>query len=90
MTQNIALNLKNTVISDPQLIVLPTLYHDRTGHILSPDVNPLQCELMKLLEYTNIHEMKLNPIKTIAMIFNSLKKKLCHPQIKTRYKWGSF
>ena len=71
MAQCVSLNLKEIAVPDPnQTPALPRPYHERTGHVLPDDANPLQAQLDALKEYARIHQMKINETKTKVMIFN--------------------
>jgi hypothetical protein len=69
MTQCVAIDLKKATVPDPSPI-LPSQFHERTGHILPKEENPLieQVELLKI--YATKHGMKINEQKTKIMLFN--------------------
>ena len=49
MTQCAALNLKEMTVPDPNPNMdLPKQYHERTGHVLQAENNPIQGEVEKL------------------------------------------
>ena len=74
MTQCASLNLKETVVPDPKATKdLPKQLHERTGHILPVDKNPIQAEVNKLKAYARDNKMVINEAKTKLMLFNSAK-----------------
>ena len=69
MTQCCSMKLKDRVLLNPNP-TLPNQYHERTGHILDPENNPIQAEITKLTKYAQDHKMKINQAKTKVMLFN--------------------
>ena len=71
MTQCVAINLKNDAKTDPNPTKdLPKQYHERTGHFLPADTNPIQEQVDLLKKYAHENKMKLNEEKTKIMLFN--------------------
>jgi hypothetical protein len=69
-----AVDLKESLVEDTRPdIPRPVPYRSRTGHVLPRQANILQDELDKIKNYSDQRKMKLNPIKTKAMIFNPLR-----------------
>ena len=58
MTQCAAVNLKKLAVPNPNQVG-PRQYHERTGHILLPKDNPIQTEVIKLVNYAKERKMKL-------------------------------
>ena len=74
MTQCISIDLKKVAISDPDPNpVLPRQFHQRTGHVLLNEDNPIQDQVNKLKIYAKKNLMKINEEKTKLMFFNSAK-----------------
>ena len=61
----------------------PVTYHGRTEQILPREANILQDELDSMSVYTQSRNMKLNPLKTKAMLFNPLHKWDFQPVLST-------
>ena len=81
MTQCAAVNLKELVILNTNQ-ARPMSYHERTGHILLPQDNPIQAEVTKLVNYATEHKMKVNTKKTKAMVINQAKSVDVLPVVK--------
>ena len=58
-------------------------YHSRTEQILPREANILQDELDSMSLYTQTRNMRLNPLKTKAMLFNPLHKWDFQPTLTT-------
>ena len=83
MTQCAALNLKEITVPDPNPNKdLPKQYHERTGHVLQAEKNPIQVEVDKLKHYAKENKMVINESKTKVMIFNPARKIDILPQIE--------
>ena len=64
MTQCASLDLKKVAVLDTNPIpVLPRQFHERTGHILPIEANPLQEEVNSLRQFANDHGMQINEKK---------------------------
>ena len=81
MTQCAAVDLKKIAVPNTNT-VRPRSYHERTGHMLLPEDNPIQEEVTKLVNYANKHKMKVNTKKTKAMVFNQAKSVDVLPVVK--------
>lgn len=53
--------------------VRPLQYHERTSHTLPKSNSKVQNLMNELISYANKHEMKLNPQKTKAILFNQAR-----------------
>ena len=69
MTQCVSIDLKKVTIPDPTPIH-PIQFHERTGHILPTEENPIIQQLEGLKKYTKDNGMKINEDKTKIMLFN--------------------
>ena len=69
MTQCAAVNLKELATLNTNQ-ARPRSYHERTGHVLLPQDNPIQAEVTNLVNYATEHKMKVNTKKTKVMVFN--------------------
>ena len=58
MTQCASMNLKETVLINPNP-TLPSQFHERTGHMMNPENNPIQDEIKSLSRYAEEHKMKI-------------------------------
>ena len=81
MTQCAAVNLKQLATLNTNQ-VRPASYHERTGHMIAPQDNPIQEEVTKLVKYATEHKMKVNTKKTKAMVFNQAKSVDILPEIR--------
>ena len=72
MTAAEAINLKEQLVDDPNLI-FPLRFHERTGHSLPKSHSKVQELLTELLKYTEDKEMLINDSKTHAILFNRAK-----------------
>ena len=68
-----AVNLKENLIYCKDL-ERPPSYHNRTQHCLPRELNKLQDDLEKLVSFSTDHDMKINSLKSSAMIFNKSRK----------------
>ena len=57
-----SINLKESLTDNPNP-VLPTTYHDRTHHTLPTTACQLQGELNRLVEYSEMNQMRINQDK---------------------------
>ena len=62
--------------------VMPRSYHERTGHVLRIEDNPLQQLMEDLKLYAKKNHMIINIDKTKVMIFNRIKSVDIIPQVK--------
>ena len=81
MTQCVAINLKKATVPN-QTSPQPWQYHERTGHVLRPEENPIQTEVIALAKYAEDHKMKINKNKTKVMVFNQAKPVDILPEVK--------
>ena len=81
MTQCAAINLKKATVPN-QTSPQPWQYHERTGHVLRPEDNPIQTEVIALAKYAEDHKMKINKNKTKVMVFNQAKSVDILPEVK--------
>ena len=71
--KSVSINLKNCL--EPAVdLVHPVTYHERTGHQLKYDHNPLQGHLNDFKGFMDKNEFKVNVKKSSVMIFNFSKK----------------
>ena len=83
MTQCVSVNLKKAAEINPiQIPVHLRKQHERTGHVLKEDCNPLQTFLDSLKEYAKENKMVINETKTKVMIFNQATSIDVHPTVK--------
>ena len=81
MTQCATVDLKS--LAEPNINKdRPRSYHERTGHMLLPQDNPIQEEVNKLVNYATTHKMKVNTKKTKTMLFNQAKSVDVLPELK--------
>lgn len=64
-----AVNLKENLIYCKDF-ERPLSYHNWTQHFLPRELNKLQDDLEKLVSFSTDHDMKINGLKSSAMIFN--------------------
>ena len=64
--------------------VQPVPWRGRHHQILPDENNPLKYEIYSIVKYSEEHKMLLNPIKTKAMVFNTLRNYDCIPQISIK------
>ena len=86
-----SLDLKKSVLLDNSIAQEgPVSYHNRTGHVLPKEKNPLIPELKKVKEYADKHKMKINNSKAKVMLFNPHKTMIFNPKFhlrKTLMNW---
>ena len=83
MTQCIAIDLKKDTTMDPNpTINLPKQYHQRTGHILKEENNPIQEQVYQLKKYAEDNGMKINEEKTKLMLFNKATSVDILPEVR--------
>ena len=68
-----AINLKKQLIKNPNSLIYPLNYHDRTEHIYPTENSLLQKQLYKVESFTIKNQMKINENKSKIMIFNKSK-----------------
>ena len=68
-----AVNLKENLIYCKDF-ERPLSYHNRTQHFLPRELNKLQDDLEKLVSFSTDHDMKINSLKSSAMIFDKSRK----------------
>ena len=73
MTVAESIYLKDNLVNNPEPIQ-PFQFHERTGHILKPQVSRVHAMLEELCQYTEKHEMKLNQNKSKVILFNNAVK----------------
>ena len=84
LTMAEAINVKGSVIPNPDPNPpRPLAYHDRTLHILPPDLTPVQQELYKMMQYCEENKMKVNTEKTKVALFNTAYKYDFQPHLTT-------
>ena len=64
-----AFNLKETLIENP-IRPLPDTYHARTGQKLQPEKSKVYEQILKIEEYAQDNEMKINCSKSKFLVFN--------------------
>ena len=81
MTQCVSIDLKKVTHPDPNPIH-PRQFHQRTGHILPIEENPIIEQLEELKRYAKDHGMKINVEKTKIMLFNKATSVDILPQVE--------
>ena len=76
-----SLNLKEQLVHKNGSFPRPLEYHNRTEHVLPKSESKVQKLLDEIVEYTNIHKMKINNEKSKVMLFNPSKKLDFNPQL---------
>ena len=64
-----AFNLKETMVANPDR-PLPDNYHARLGQTIQPGKSKVYNQILKIEEYAQLNEMKVNCTKTKFMLFN--------------------
>ena len=77
-----AVDLPRSLVPDKEP-TRPVTYRSRFEQILPLEANPMQKELNHIVELTKERNMKLNPIKSKAMLFNTHVKYDVQPQVST-------
>ena len=83
MKQCVTLDLKKDTIMNPNPTkYFPKQYHERTGHILPKENNPIQGQVDLLKKYANDNGMKLKEEKTEILIFKRANSVDIFPEVK--------
>ena len=77
-----SINLKRSLIPDPQTRQFPLNYNERTRMILNPSENVLQQELVRFQEETQQHNLVTNSKKTFIVLFNPSRKYAFPPEFQ--------
>ena len=75
-----SVDLKQHLVTDPAP-VQPVPWRGRHHQVLPVQHNTLKPEIDSIVKYSEDRKMLLNPIKTKAMIFNTLRNYDCMPEI---------
>ena len=81
MTQCVSIDLKKVTLPDPNPIH-PRQFHERTGHVLPNQENPIIEQIEQLKKYAEDHGMKINEEKTKLMLFNKATSVDVLPQVE--------
>ena len=79
-TKAASINLKESLITDPEQRPAPLNYHESSGKILNPEENVLQVELNCFFKETMENNFVINKKKTTVMLCNNSKKFLFPPE----------
>ena len=77
----VSINLKSSLIPDPNERIRPLKFHERTCHILPPENNLLQYFLEDTEKFTIKNKMKVNPTKTKVLLFNKSRNYDFPPEV---------
>ena len=78
-----SVDLKQHLVPDPAP-VQPVPWRGRHHQVLPDENNPLRHEIDSIVKYSEERNMLLNPIKTKAMVFNTLRNYDCIPAISIK------
>ena len=67
------INLK--CLKESEIMPKPVVYHNRTGHYLPNENNPIIEQMKHITEFASTNQMKLNTKKSHIMLFSRSKKK---------------
>ena len=79
----VSVDLKQHLATDPAP-VQPVPWRGRHHQVLPVQHNTLKSEIDSIVKYSEDQKMLLNPIKTKAMIFNTLRNYDCTPEISIK------
>ena len=71
ITLAVSINLRKSLIKDPESRPKPLNFHERFQLIIKPEENVLQAELDRLLFFTDQNYLKINLVKSSTLLFNN-------------------
>ena len=71
ITLAVSINLRKSLIKDPESRPKPLNFHERFQLIIKPEENVLQAELDRLLFFTDENYLKINLVKSSTLLFNN-------------------
>ena len=81
-TKAASINLKKSLIPDPETKPYPLNFHQRTQMVIDPNEDMLQIELNRFQKETSENNFITNKKKTFVMVFNPTRKYAFSPEFR--------